>query len=60
MMTLPPKCLDCKYFNEEWVTPRTCEAFHKGIPDEIYFEGFDHTKAFKGDKGIRFEHRNGQ
>jgi len=55
MMTLPPKCLECKHFHHLPTTPRTCEAFHKGIPEEIYFEGTDHTKPFKGDGGVTFE-----
>ncbi len=32
-----------------------CDAFPNGIPDEIYREGFDHTKPYPGDHGIQFE-----
>lgn len=60
MMTLPPKCLDCKHFHDEWTSPRTCEAFPKGIPEKIYFENKDHTKPIKGDNGLQFERQNGQ
>jgi hypothetical protein len=44
---------------EEGFPPDTvvyCEAFPEGIPDKIT-EGFDHTKSFRGDHGIRFEPR---
>lgn len=48
-----PKCYECIHFRE---VPRfTCKAFPRRIPREIKFEGFDHTKPFKGDNGIRFE-----
>tara|TARA_R100000049_G_C1921140_1_gene66390 strand:- start:28 stop:186 length:159 start_codon:yes stop_codon:yes gene_type:complete len=33
-----------------------CDAFPKGIPEEIGSGEHDHTKPFKGDNGIRFEH----
>jgi len=52
-------CMHCKhmhdgeeYFCQPFVS---CEAFPDGIPEEI-FEGENlHKKAFRGDKGIRFE-----
>jgi hypothetical protein len=31
-----------------------CDAFPDGIPDEIYFDGFDHRQAFPGDHDIRY------
>jgi len=34
-----------------------CDAFPKGIPDEITEDGFDHRLAYLGDGGIRFEPR---
>ena len=45
------QCRDCIHFNEDW----SCEAFPKGIPDEISDGAFDHTKEYKGDNGIRFK-----
>ena len=60
MIEIPPKCLECKHFHDERTAPRTCEAFPDGIPEVIYFESYDHTKPFKGDKGIQFEQKNGQ
>ena len=32
-----------------------CAAFPDGIPDEIFRQGVDHRKPFKGDHGIRFK-----
>lgn len=46
-------CDICKYYKEQ----DRCEAFPEGIPDEIYFLGFDHRKEFPNDRGIRFEIR---
>lgn len=51
-------CGFCKHFtstiliNDRYVD--FCEAFPHGIPEEI-LNGFDHTKPFYGDNGIRFE-----
>ena len=56
MIPYPPECINCKHKTAR----RTCKAFPKGIPKEIYFEYFDHTKPFKGDKGIQFERKDGQ
>ena len=33
----------------------TCAAFPKRIPDEIMFDGADHTQPWKGDQGIRYK-----
>ena len=53
MIPFPPQCVFCKHLT----TRRTCKAFPKEIPKEIYLEEFDHTKPFEGDNGIRFEER---
>ena len=52
----------CKHFegvkqpnDDESIEYYYCKAFPYGIPDEILVEGYDHTKEFKGDKGIKFE-----
>jgi len=61
------QCFACKHFlgmrevpgDEDGLPPDTvacCEAFPNGIPDAIA-RGFDHTKPYKGDHGIRFEPR---
>lgn len=44
-------CDICKHYRGEI----KCDAFPHGIPDEIYFLGFDHRKEYPGDNGIRFE-----
>lgn len=52
----PPICLNCIHLqghNSEG--ERVCKAFPEGIPDKIYFEAGDHTKAWPGDHDIRFE-----
>jgi hypothetical protein len=47
----PVQCIICKHYRGA----KTCDAYKTAIPDEIYIDGFDHTKPFKGDHGIRFE-----
>jgi hypothetical protein len=48
-----PSCALCARYELDG----TCLAFPLSIPDEIILYGFDHTKPFKGDGGIRFEPR---
>ena len=31
-----------------------CEAYPKGIPEEISVNGFNHRKPFPGDNGLRY------
>jgi hypothetical protein len=45
------QCLECLHYFGEF----KCEAFPKGIPEQIYIGQFDHIKEFEGDNGIRFE-----
>ena len=52
-----PLCWECKHWSGDRAD-RTCKAFAEGIPQEIYFGGFDHREAFEGDGGIRFEERD--
>lgn len=33
-----------------------CDAFYKGIPDEIINGDFDHTKMFVDDNGFHADH----
>ena len=49
-----PMCEECKHIRDEkgYIV---CDAFPDGIPDAIYQDGFDHTKPYPGDHGIRFE-----
>jgi len=48
------QCNICKHF-KEGEHKDTCKAFPDGIPIDIRYRGFDHTKPYKGDNGIRFE-----
>jgi hypothetical protein len=51
-----PQCADCIHFDEEGEREGlTCDAFLKGIPEEILYGEHDHRKPFPGDKGILFE-----
>lgn len=52
-MIVDSQCLRCKHFIDD--TKFNCMAFPDGIPDEILYNKFDHTKPFKGDNGIQFE-----
>lgn len=45
------QCVHCFHYLVE----HTCEAYPNGIPDQIFQGLHDHTKPFKGDKGIRFK-----
>lgn len=50
-----PVCTFCKnYISGREI--RKCRAFPDGIPDEIWTGENDHTKPYKGDHGIQFEH----
>jgi hypothetical protein len=49
-----PLCLRCVRFHEDSVEGFTCDAFPKGIPDEIVLGGFNHNNPFPGDNGMRF------
>ena len=51
------QCVGCKHFIVSRAIPpeRRCVAFLGGIPEEIWNESFDHTKAYPGDRGFRFE-----
>ena len=46
-----PQCLTCTHSYHDG----TCVAFPDGVPDAILFGGFDHTKEYPGDKGMRYE-----
>jgi len=50
-----PICQKCKHFNRKEYGKFKCKAFPNGIPDEIVFSEFDHTKPHPSDNGIQFE-----
>ena len=55
MVTRPGgMCYTCVQANDLEVYPPTCKAFPQRIPKEIMFDGFDHTKPYPGDGGIRY------
>ena len=45
------QCLQCTHYRTE----AECDAFPEGIPGEIFGGVFDHSQAYPGDNGIRFE-----
>ncbi len=51
-----PQCNTCLNLNRtkkpEWPT---CKAFPDGIPEEILDGYHDHTEAYPGDNGVRYE-----
>jgi hypothetical protein len=59
MMGIPTQCMKCKHLARDGqkFLGVHCKAFPSPdfIPFEIWDEGFDHTKPFPGDHGVRFE-----
>ena len=55
-MTIALTCLNCK----NRISVNTCLAFPKQIPAEILDGINNHTRAVKGDNGIRFEPMDNQ
>ncbi|MBR6447762.1 MAG: hypothetical protein IKS74_04745 [Methanomicrobium sp.] len=54
-------CDYCKHYQKaksERKGGPCCDAFPDGIPEYI-FDAYDHRDPFPGDKGIRFEERDG-
>ena len=52
---ISPQCNKCRHL----IARRgACQAFPKGIPDEILFNRADHRKPYPGDRGIRFEEKD--
>lgn len=55
-MTVLPICMDCKHLREDVREDTlTCDAFPRGIPDEILLMDHDHHQPYAGDHGILFE-----
>ena len=57
MQYMRPDCMDCQHLIEK-LGPFRCKAFPEKIPDDILMDGYDHTKVYPGDKGIRFEKKD--
>lgn len=47
-------CRSCNWATDLSNDGRSCGAY-KRIPEEIWFEGADHTQPLPGDHGIRFQ-----
>jgi hypothetical protein len=48
-----PQCFDCARFKPrkgKWV----CDAFHKGIPEDILRSKHNHKIPYEGDNGLMF------
>lgn len=54
-----PTCFWCKHLINDDKKKRKCWAFEK-IPLEIWNGDNDHTKAYPGDRGVRFKEREGR
>jgi hypothetical protein len=50
-----PACFKCAHYRGTGELGPLCAAFPFGVPDDIYYGGFDHRQAFPGDGGIRWE-----
>ena len=51
-----PICTKCSFFKPD-LNNWHCDAFPKGIPEEIINGEFDHTKPYAGDHGIQYKER---
>ncbi len=54
MTQIRPQCQSRRWYVDG--TSR-CVAFPKGIPHEVMFNEFDHTKPYKGDNAYRYRYR---
>lgn len=55
-----PQCHHCRRLDTKKTVNLIkyyCEAYPKGVPDEIILNNVDHRKPFKGDNGILFLRR---
>ena len=52
-MIVSPLCVSCRHCHLP--QSATCTAYPDGIPDGILQQGFDHSRPYPGDNGIRFE-----
>lgn len=53
--TLITLCAGCSRLDRDApLGEERCSAFPNGIPDEIYLEGGDHRKAWRGDNGLQY------
>lgn len=54
---IPPACVFCEHYhherNEQTDRLPSCNAF-SAIPEEIILDSYDHSRAYPGDRGVRF------
>jgi len=50
-MSISNQCISC----EHYLGVGKCEAFPKGIPEEIISGKVSHTKPYEGDRGIQYK-----
>jgi hypothetical protein len=51
---IPEQCKTCKRLGLEVGSRHSCEAFPKGIPDDIYAGLFTHTIPHTGDHDLQY------
>ena len=59
---VPPICLMCERFKSGFGHPEgmpTCAAFPDGIPDEIFYGGFDHRQPLRNES-VLFKLKEGR
>jgi hypothetical protein len=49
-----PQCANCDRFNNEETMSNVCEAFPRGIPEEVILGQHDHKTAFGGERTDEF------
>lgn len=54
-----PLCVVCRHF-KPGQPGLPCDAFPKGVPEDILINTLDHRKPVEGDQGVQFEVREGQ
>lgn len=52
-----PVCALCRHVSQDPMNPRTCAAFPKEIPLEIWNGDNPHAEPYPGDNGIQFAPR---
>ena len=58
MTIVAPQCGFCAHFHRNNVKSNTCDAFPKGIAEDIWLNKVSHLKPIDGDNGIQFEARD--